>query len=288
MNQTKLWTVVTLAWLCTLFTIERLHEPMNIASFVYVMVAALAVGVVLLPRISGVQQALLTMGSVATLLIGKIWLEYPVWGGALPITVTEVVAISTTIVLACRVQRSLQQLGQSALRVALAEPLSSAHDFEQGQIQIYRDLRVARRNDRSLSLLTIAPRLDDSTQVPDRLIQEMVQRFTGQYLRGRMAQTLAEVTGGCATVLGRNDHLIVAMPEMGEAQGQQLLEQVRDRLREQVGVEIDAGLATFPDHEITLNGLLDRAETNMRLGARSAVIPKTSVAFPMAVAEYGS
>jgi len=288
MNETRLWTVVTIAWLCIFFTVERLHEPMNIASFVYVMVAVLAVGIVMLPRISGFRQAILTLGSVITLLIGKTWLAYPVWGSALPITVTEAVAIAATIALACRVQRSLQELGQSALRVALAEPLSSAHDFEHGQVQIYRDLRVARRNDRSLSLLTLAPRLDDSTQVPDRLIQELVQKATGQYLRGRMAQALAEVTGGCATVLGRNDHLVVAMPEMDEERGEKLLEQVRDQLREKIGIEIDAGLATFPNHEITLSGLLDRAETNMRLGARSSAIPTTAVTLPMAVTECGS
>lgn len=288
MNQTKTWTVATLTWLCTFFTIERLHEPMNIASFVYVLVAALAVGVVLLPRIRVIEQIGLIVGSLSILLIGKTLLGYAVWGAALPITVTEAAAISLTIYLVGQVQRSLRELGESAMRVALAEPLTKAGDFEHGQVQIYRDLRLARRHKRSMSLFTLTPRMDDSTDVPDRLIQEMVRKSASQYLRGQIAHTLVEVTGGCATVLGRDDHLVVAMPELDKHQGRELLNEVREQIREKLGVEIDAGMASFPDHEITLRGLLDRAEATMRMGGRPCVVSHSPDSFPVLAGNAGS
>jgi hypothetical protein len=227
MNQIKIWTVLTFGWLCVFFTIERLHEPMNIASFVYVVTALLAIGILSLPRVSTAAQAGLVIGSFVILLVGKAWLGYPIGGTSFPITVTEAVALWVTIVLVCRVQKSLEQLGQTARRIALADSFAASQDFEQGQVQIYRDLRLARRNQRPLSLLTVAPRLSGSGHLPDRLIHEMVEKSTHQYLRGLMAQTLSKMTSGCATVVGRNDHLVVAMPEVDEQQGRMLIEQVR-------------------------------------------------------------
>jgi hypothetical protein len=49
-----------------------------------------------------------------------------------------------------------------------------------------------------------------------------------------------------------------------------------------LGIEIDAGLASFPHDEVTMRGLLDRAETTMRLSRHGMTVHEEVIAYPVA------
>ena len=51
MARLRLWIAATLGWLLVFFNIERFHEPINLASFVYVLAAAVAMVTVAIARV---------------------------------------------------------------------------------------------------------------------------------------------------------------------------------------------------------------------------------------------
>ena len=79
MLKLKLWTVLTILWLCAFLTLERIHAPMNIASFVYAMSAILAVITLLLPKLDRRGECLIWGSSLAVLLTLKPLLGYPLF-----------------------------------------------------------------------------------------------------------------------------------------------------------------------------------------------------------------
>jgi hypothetical protein len=264
MERLKFWTVLFVLWLCVFFTIERLHEPMNIASFVYVMTAILSAAVLLYPRLSERNQVGLFVASLGLMLILKRALGYPSLGAALPITVTEGLALGITIYLSGRVNFSIQHFQQAALKIASASQAGHAADFDSGQSEIYRDLRRARSYERPLSLMTISPQLSGNERILDALVEEICRKLARKYVHGQVAELLLRATDGCATVVGRDDHLVVSLPEVDPDHAVEILVRMRDIVREQLGIELDVGLAAFPDQELTLRGLLERAEAQMR------------------------
>jgi len=51
MIRLRFWIAATLVWLLGFYNIERFHEPLNIASFVYVLAAVVAIAIVVVERL---------------------------------------------------------------------------------------------------------------------------------------------------------------------------------------------------------------------------------------------
>jgi hypothetical protein len=288
MRQLKFWTVLTVLWLCTFFTIERLHEPMNIASFVYVITAILSVIVLVLPRLTGQIQFGLFGISLGLLILLKSALEYPIFGAALPITVTEALALGITIFVVGRIHRSVQEFQHAALKIAGASNLGHASEFHDRQAEIYRELRLARNYQRPLALMTITPQLEGSERLMEGFVEEIYRKSARQYVHGQVAELLVRATDGCATVIGRDDHLVISLPEVDAKRAEEVLSNIRSVVRGQLGIELVAGTATFPEDELTLRGLIDRAEAVMRDKDPGAAPTIADHPEPVVVGESGS
>ena len=274
MHRLQLWTVANILWLCFFFTVERLHEPMNISSFVYVMTSLLSITVLLIPRVSDRIEIVLFVVSLVLLLGLKSWLDYPTWGSALPITVTEALACGITIFLAGRLHRSVDAFQQAALRIAGASNLGLSTDFNEKQVDIFRELRLARNYERPLAVMTIAPQFGGNEQLMDKLVREVYRKAARQYVVGQLAELLLHATDGCATVAGRDDHLVVSLPEVDADSAKIMVEKIRKAAQSRLQIDLDVGCATFPDEELTLRGLLDRAEESMRSDTQQAPFPR--------------
>ena len=103
MTKLRIWIAATVAWLLVFFSVERFHEPINFASFVYVLASAAAITVVIVPRRNTSSLRFLLFGTLGLHLVLKVVLGYQILGPSLPITVTEATALLITVLLAQRI-----------------------------------------------------------------------------------------------------------------------------------------------------------------------------------------
>ena len=156
MERSQFWLLTLCSWLFFLYNIERLSEPINLASFHYVFVIACANLVILIPwlrRTPFYKSLLLALPPFFAL---KVYFGYEIAGTNLPITVTEISAIGITMFLTRQVVSYLEQFHDIIGRLTIGRLEVGTHTFEEGQGHIYREIRRARVYKRPAALLAIS------------------------------------------------------------------------------------------------------------------------------------
>ncbi len=251
-------------WLAVLYNIERLGQPVNIASFVYVIVALSAGVIVLTPLPRQLRVHWLLLAVLLAYLVLKPLLGYPVLGEALPLTVLEISSLSITVLFARQIARDLDDLGAELARLAIGPLTHAAKAFETSQGQMYREIRRARRFHRPLTVLTIAPTVSTIQQQRDRFREEMQRLAAKKYIGARLANFLLHELKDSDTVAQRGDHFVVLMPETTRENGAKAAARLAKGAWEQLGLEFAVGLAAFPSEAATLETMLEVAEADMQ------------------------
>ena len=97
-----------------------------------------------------------------------------------------------------------------------------------------------------------------------QLLEEMQRELVSKYTTAQVAELLRETTSDCDVVAYRDGCFLVLLPETqssgADAWRSRFLAAAEDRL----GMQVRVGLATFPDQEVTLVGLLERATAELK------------------------
>ena len=260
MAKLRFWVSAALLWLAFLLNIERLYEPINIASFVYVMAALMVVITSVLPLRRRWQASALIAAAMGLFLALKIVLRYPLLGPGLPLTVTEVVALLVSYWLGHRITLSLLEYEKSVVDLAALHWVTQPMSFLEMQDQFYREVRRARLHDRPLSLLAVRPETRLAPAQIDALIAETQLRLARHYQDVRVAELLSTELSDCDLVAKCDDHFVLMLAETDSKRARDIARRLEDRAQKSLGVGLQAGIATFPDEEVTLSGLIKRAE----------------------------
>jgi hypothetical protein len=264
MYRLRVWIAVTLAWLLLFFNIERFHEPINIASFVYVLAAAIAIVIVAARPWQSVSLATSLVISLGLLLILKLWWNYGILGPHLPLTVTEAVAITLTVLLARGIGQCIQEFEEGATHVMTMHLGKGQLRFESGQADLYREMRRARDFERPVAMLAVSAEGESTSAAMNRFIEEVQRNAIRRYLDARVGELLIRELKDCDIVTHCDDHFVVMLPEANLEQAADVVTRLRRRASEELGLQLEFGTATFPEQEVTLSGLLQRAEKEMR------------------------
>ena len=246
---------VLLLWLAGLYNIERLHEPINLASFVYVLTGVLAASIVCIERIRKLRLVEITVASLTVYVILKWWLGYQFFGSHLPITVTECVVLMVTIALAWKVAQGIDHFVQDARMAASMELGERPMAFEEGEPAMYREVQRARQYDRKVSLAAISLDHHPAAAEFEQLVARSRIEVARRYFESRFAEALMHNTNTSDLVAYQNGEFVVMCPELEGKQLYKLLEEVAADL----GLDPLIGIAEFPADELTLSGLVDRA-----------------------------
>lgn len=255
--------LATLAWFFALYNIERIHQPLDIASFLYAYTAFLTVLILVIPRVSTLSLSWLLVIPPMPFLLLKLYFGYDLFGSNLPITVTETCAIELTAIFARNVATSLDSLQHAATNAILNHLNNLSRPFDVGQGDLYRELRRARMYNRPLALMAITASHESTRQARDRFAEELQREAIDRYVMARIAELLSEEMRDCDIIAERNDHFVAVLPETDQAQACEISKAIEAVAREKLGLELRVGLCTFPDQEVTLEKLLERAETAM-------------------------
>lgn len=272
MTQLRYLFAIATIWFFSLYNIERLAEPINIASFVYVFVAFCALLITLLPRLQRMP-AYWLYGSALLVFVGlKYELGYGFLGQDLPLTVTEICVIGVTMFLATQIGQRLEDLRTVVTNLTIGQAGAGTQPFVEGQGQIYREIRRARRHQRPVTLLSIGIAEDTtgvsaerfSRDVPlRRFITEIEQELVEKYTQTRVAEVLVDHFEDSAVITQRNDHFVTLLPETNQDDAAELVSKLQKTITEKMGLQLKVGISTFPDEAVTFENLLERAEAKM-------------------------
>jgi len=273
MDRIRWWIVVTLAWLLVFFNIERFHEPINLASFLYVLATVVAAVVVAWNPLAVRPWATAAI-SLVLLFCLKWSFGYAILGKALPLTVTEACALLLTGLLARQIAVSLLEF-QSHAADAIGV-LAAAPSFEQLQPAFYREVRRARRFERPLVMVAVTSTPSAYSAEMDRVLADVQSRARKRYLHARLANLMVRQIKDSDQIAYDDDQFVVMLPETGETSALRVAQRLRNVVRQQLGLDLRVGVAAYPEQAETLDGLLERSQQEL-LAARAAAERQTTV-----------
>ncbi len=184
-------------------------------------------------------------------------------GTHLPLTVTEAAAILTTVVLAHQIARHTVRFEKSAAEVAAVRWQTRPKSFDDEQSEMYRELRRARRFDRKLSIVALEPTSEALKLSIDRLIEEVRGEMVQRYIEVRLADVLKNEVHDVDLVANYEGRFILLLPETDQKHVADVVQRIAIQVERELGLQLKIGAATFPDEEVTLTGLVERAEAQM-------------------------
>lgn len=265
MKRFRLWIAATFVWVFVLASVERVYEPAALTSLVHVFALLCALPLLLVKGLRRIPAATLIATTLPVFLVTKAFLGFEVLGSALPTTVTQLVAVGITLVLARGLAELIDEFEEAVGQNMTQELPPLARSFDQVQGDIYTEIRRARSYERSLSLLAIG--YDSADEIPAARVHELiatVQRESlDRYLKGHVGQMLAEEIRDHDVVALRNGHFIAVLPETESEEAMRLANRLRAVCQDRLGVELRVGISSFPKEEVTFEKLLETAEADM-------------------------
>jgi GGDEF domain-containing protein len=272
-------------WFFFFYNIEKLFGVVNIATFVYVLILVYAILIILLRPLQRMPLYGLLLLSLIPYVILKIDAGRTVTGPGLPIVVTEISAIWITVVLIRQMACGLEGFLESITKLTVGRLGKEADPFDTGQSQIYQEIRRARRYQRPATLLSIGAPEHEVQISLDRFIADAQHEILDRYVEARVAEFLSTELGDLNIILQRDDHFIVLLPEADRDNALQIMKRLRIAGQESLGLELEIGVATFPDEAVTFETLLQNAEEGMvsRVSADQNELNLTSAQIKSAV-----
>jgi GGDEF domain-containing protein len=218
------------------------------------------------PRLQKLPLAWLLAIPVPTVLGLKAWLGYGIAGEHLPLSVTELCAVGLTVLLARQIAESLKAYSQSVRDALLGRLDGRSQPFANGQAEMYRELRRARSFQRPVAMLAVAPEKAGDKAVLDRFIAELERQTVQEYVSAQVAELLTDHLKDYDIVVRRDGHFLTLLPEVDRRQAAEIAEKLTASAWEKLGLNLKIGLSVFPEEEVTLVGMLDRAEAALGNG----------------------
>jgi len=279
MKRMRFLVAMLVIWLFLFYNIERLSKPVDIAGVAYTFVPIVAALTVSIPHLRQAPLWALLGVPVPIFLLLKAWIGFPVWGAAMPLTVTEICVIAITIILARWVSNGVGEFESAIAHITIGPVDTLVEPFSTGQAEMYREIRRARHHQRPLGLLAVGVE-DKSIQVAlDRMVQEVQQAMMKRYVMSDVARTLCHTLEDYNVIARTNDHFLILLPEVTSEQLRDLVGQLHQATLDQVGVALQIGTASLPDDAVTFESLVEKAtgEMNGNLKRRPSLQPQRLV-----------
>jgi hypothetical protein len=257
------YQVGIIIWFFLLYNIERLIAPINIASFVYVYAAAIAVLVLALPILYNWSTFRLFLLALIPFFALKIALGYEIAGPNLPITITEMSTLYITLILARLLGQDLFEIRNEITQLTIGNSKNGVNGFSDGQVEIYREVRRARRFKRPVALLTVAARGESVELAINRFIEEAKNGIMTSYVNARVANLLEGRLKDSDVITKYNDYFVILLPETSREQVPSVINRLKESALQDLQIPLEIGFSTFPDEAMTFSGLLQQAETKM-------------------------
>ncbi len=254
------------------FNIERFdfnqENIVNIRSFVYLLAILAVFSIIAAPIFMRFSASLTTafwlgmyVGLHLVLFKGQAFLS------DIYITVTEIGMLVVLTVLAYQVAHALQDFKQAVESVAMTHLRGASLLLDEAGDFIRKEMRRSRQYQRSLSVIVAKPNLQSLKDPLPPLVQEVQETIANRFTRAKLANLISEEVQLVNTVLEdrENDRFIIVCPESDQASVSILAEKVCAAMKQNLGINVRCGTASFPDMALTFEELIAQAEKSEML-----------------------
>lgn len=259
--------IVLALWFFLLYNLERL-EPINIASFVYILVPV-AIGFILMaPRLfRGVRVMFLVTPILILYFVLKSLLNYPIAGSmSLPITITEIASLMVSILLAHQLAYIVTDFEDTVAKLTFRQIGLPPRLFESiDQEDLYREVKRCRRFQHPLVLMLVEPAVAPSGEHLNRVLEELQETIASRFLQARLAKLLSEELRDIDLIAQHGNGFAILLPETTREDAEKLINDMRHDAITRLGTDLKVGIGSFPDTALTLGGLLDTAAEELQV-----------------------
>jgi len=230
---------------------------------------------------AGISLYRLSVPVVASVLLLHVWTQHRIVGLA-PLETTVYVIIDLVVV---TVSLYLGRLvGRSLAEGTPVHGELPCPPFDTAQALMYREIRRARQYERPVTVM-----IARIAKGRSRVWQWPVE-FHSSHERSHYAPTEigAKIVEVCSLELSdyalfarRGHELVILVPEVERPEADNTAQRLITAAKEHLDVDLRVGTAVFPEEEVTLIGLLERAG----LSARGRVVPKIRTPRPYHLVE---
>jgi len=262
--------------------IERLDigaqvDIVNLQTFVYIL-AFFAVFITLLLPESWRPSTLLLIGFWAVVYITlklTIFNYRPILGGIFTyLTVTELAMLSLLVLASGRIANDLIDVEDTVATATLEDVSDRVKKIEQADEAISKEFARSRRYDSPISVMVLKVHPEDVQFNMQRAAEEILQGMLKRYASNRLVRLLDRELRRTDLVLERmkEDEIVLVLPETSPEGTDILADRIRASIKENMGIDITTGYASFPDQALTFEDLLKQAQTQAiapRIGGKS-------------------
>ena len=252
-----------LIWFFLLFNIERITEPINLASFVYVLAVLCCLVILFFRPLNRFSFYWLFLFSMPPYFFLKVLYRHKLLGLSLPLTVTEIAAMGLTIYLSLQLARQLDEIGDVFTNLFIKPLTKGINQFESSQSQIYREIRRARQHQKEVTLLAVGVNEHSMQLNMNRFIRDFENEIIQSYVNARVGNIFVEKLQITDIVAQRNAHFVILLPDTGIEETKKIILRLRSNAKETLGISLKVGTATFPEEATTFEELLECAEAKM-------------------------
>jgi GGDEF domain-containing protein len=254
-----------IVWLFVLYNIERLGEPLNISTFVYLLVPIIGALLAFIPALNRRDFFLLfLLALVVSYIVLKQVLNFGIFGTVLPLTILELGALFVSAILFRHVlltifdfedllqQLTFRQLGMPPRLVASLEAE-----------ELYRELKRSRRFENPLVFSVLSVDVKNAKLHETALMSELRNLMFGRFLQAKLANIISDELRDSDYIVQYGNGFAVLMPETESEDARLMLNELRSRVQKELGVPLKVGTASFPENAFTLQGLISHARKHV-------------------------
>jgi GGDEF domain-containing protein len=263
MNRIRNTIGILLIWFFLFFNIERINEPINIASFVYVYVLICSLVMLFFRPLLKAHFFWLFLISLSPYFVLKVWYYQNLLGRSLPLTITEMAAIGLTLFLSRQLAYELTEMSETVTNIIINPLTKGINPFETSQNQINKEIRRARQHQQEVSLLAVRISEQSLQLNRNRFIRELETEIIQKYINARVGKLFIDKLHITDIVSQRGDLFVILLPQTGKEDTSNIVRRLQSNAQDSLGVTIKIGAATFPEEAITFEALLESAEQKM-------------------------
>lgn len=263
MSTAHLWIFSNLVWLALLSYVGRFtdHGWLDLSSIILVVAAS---GWGLFASLKKRFPVLLLFAMP----VGCLGLMIMVQHGAghfesgIDSVATGVLAVMISTALAWRAGRAVGDLHRC---IAELEGLRTPPSYEDIQGAFYHEVRRARQYKRAVSLVSLKPATNISSDTLGPGNTKLHDKLLKQYAEAKLAESIASCLGDCDLLAKSHRGYFVMLPEADREIASATARNIKAICLRDLGCDLLFGIADFPQNELTLSGLLHAAEDELEL-----------------------
>jgi len=283
MNRLRNSLIAFVIHITIFFNIERLdigvEDIIDIHKSIYILVLGAVLVMLVVPWFRKISTPILLFSWTAVFLAVKLLFiqdRYFLGGVYTYLTVTELSLFLIAVLLTRELSLNLGEFEQLVENITFNR-LQKVKRISEAKEEIQTEIYRSRRFQRPLAVVVVEQDIH-SAQVASRLVQEAQESMVKRYISVVMARELSKQLRQTDLLLeygNREGRFAILSPETDHQAVQKVLDRVQTVAHE-LEIDINFGIASFPDQALTFETLLHTAEMDLEVRGSVNGRPKVS------------